>query len=154
MSSLIRVAAIGAALIIVLLVLPVFLLRGGMDADVQRDDALIGSQLVNGLSLATTLKMQVSEYYHAYGELPPDAASLDHGSTEAAGWRRRQGLGLGPRGVITVHVPGAEGGIVGTVRLVPRDAAAAMPLEWDCVSSDFRGIKRVAPQCRYQQRSP
>ncbi len=150
MSGLLRGGATGAALIIVLLVLPLVLLRGGMSRDEVREQAIILANLTQGLSAARALQLRVGEHLATHGALPADASALGLDATAAA---RHQGVALGDGGVITVYVPAAQGTLAGRLRLTPQ-ATPGHDIEWACHTSDFRNIARHVPRCRYQENAP
>lgn len=149
MTSFTRSLLFAAALIIVLLVLPITLLRGG----VSRDDALENAQtlarVVQALATATNIKIQIMTYYAERGVLPDHLYELGIDNVDATKIQRRHGISLVKDGVIEILVRNASDEALGKLWMRPADHSPIGDIEWECVTGDFKNLGRYGPQCRY-----
>ncbi|MDJ0847971.1 MAG: pilin [Myxococcota bacterium] len=112
-------------------------------------DTVIGAaHIANGLSIASSMKMRVMEFYMDRGEFPdsnedlglPDPSSLGSGSLRS--------LEIDGDGEIVLTY-GPETGIDGgEVRLVPEEGP--MRVSWTCTTRDYARLPRYAPQCVHE----
>ena len=147
MNILTRGSVLAAAMIMVLLGIPLVLMDV-FSADDRKEQALIVAYIAQGLADAGGIKAMVSQYYQESGELPNDAEDLGMGRESDRDMLHKAGLAIGANGLITVHVRHPEGGTAGTLLLQP-SRNESYRLDWRCFTGDFRRIQRFVPQCEY-----
>ncbi|MDO8331512.1 MAG: pilin [Fluviicoccus sp.] len=126
----------------------------GMPAADSALQAMSGAMLqrmlvAEGLTVASSVKVQVAEYYMTEGKLPSSNAML--GLPHAKEYVRNAIIGLEVQtdGTIVVKYNEKSGVKNGELRLKPDVSKMHMGIAWLCLSPSFRDIATWAPGCRY-----
>ena len=107
------------------------------------EDYTIKARVVEGLNLASTAKMAVSETAMMNRSLPNDQAET--GYTSPAATDNVQSISIGDGGVITIQYTSAAGG--GTLLLKPKLFKKSGEITWDCKKGSLEKKYRPA-NCR------
>ena len=102
-----------------------------------------------GFSASAVVKAQVAEYYSVTGKLPSSNAEAGIRIPESYAGVSLKSVRISGGGVITLTYDEKTGVNNGTIQLVPYVGNSALGLRWQCNTSSYKGIERMASQCNY-----
>ena len=102
-----------------------------------------------GFSASAVVKAQVAEYFAVTGELPSSNAEANIRIPESYAGVSLKSVRVSRGGVITLTYDEKTGVNNGIIQLVPYVGNSALGLRWQCNTSSYKGIERMAPQCNY-----
>ena len=113
---------------------------------------LARARIMEGMLVAQSVKLQITEFYMTNGRLPSSNAML--GLPPARDYVRNAitGLEVMTGGAIVMRFNGQSGVEGGELRLKPDVSKPHMGIAWQCTTPSFRDIAAWAPDCRYTGR--
>lgn len=137
----------------IITVIAVALTLGGYEWYKNREsEQYIGVAYISqGLSLASSVRVQVAMHYQQTGKLPSSNAEIDLPPPEQFVSESISQMEITEGGVITIKYNEKSGVKDGLLYLTPDISKPHMGILWTCTTPSFKDIAAWAPQCKYKE---
>lgn len=134
-----------AGILLLFVAVPLAVMKFG---DNTKEEYVQMAHLAQGLSLASSLKPPVANYYSMMGKFPVDNAAINAPPPEAFAQGSVKSVTVN-QGAITVQYTALSGVEDGLLRLVPSSRNNGYFMTWTCETPSFANITKFVPQCQY-----